>query len=127
MLSGAVSPDMKGKNRKTTSGLRATRLVTHNPEVIGSSLAPATIKSPLPTRKAAIFSARLQLFWTSPFLDTGVTQTMTQMGQKTRPEAEIPPPDFSAFGEDFFVYSVAVRTLSMVFAASFWAAVVTWA
>lgn len=24
---------MKGKNRKTTSGLRATRLVTHNPEV----------------------------------------------------------------------------------------------
>ena len=58
---------MKGKNRKTTSGLRATRLVTHNPEVIGSSLAPATIKSPLPTRKAAIFSARLQLFWTSPF------------------------------------------------------------
>ena len=58
---------------------------------------------------------------------SGVTQTMTQMGQKTRPEAEIPPPDFSAFGEDFFVYSVAVRTLSMVFAASFWAAVVTWA
>ena len=58
---------MKGKNRKTTSGLRATRLVTHNPEVIGSSLAPATIKSLLPTRKAAIFSARLQLFWTSPF------------------------------------------------------------
>ena len=67
MLSGAVSPDMKGKNRKTTSGLRATRLVTHNPEVIGSSLAPTTIKSLLPTRKAAIFSARLQLFWTSPF------------------------------------------------------------
>ena len=30
-----------------------------------------------------------------------MTQTMTQMGQKTRPEAEIPPPDFSAFGEDF--------------------------
>ena len=73
---------MKGKNRKTTSGLRATRLVTHNPEVIGSSLAPATIKSPLPTRKAAIFSARLQLFGHPHFLDTGVTQTMTQMGQK---------------------------------------------
>ena len=53
--------------------------------------------------------------------------TLTQMGQKTRPEAEIPPPDFSAFGEDFFVYRVAVRTLSMVFAASFWAAIVTWA
>ena len=118
MLSGAVSPDMKGKNRKTTSGLRATRLVTHNPEVIGSSLAPATIKSPLPV---------CNFFGHPHFLDTGVTQTMTQMGQKTRPEAEIPPPDFSAFGEDFFVYSVAVRTLSMVFAASFWAAVVTWA
>ena len=127
MLSGAVSPDMKGKNRKTTSGLRATRLVTHNPEVIGSSLAPATIKSPLPTRKAAIFSARLQLFWTSPFSGHRGDPNHDPDGSKTRPEAEIPPPDFSAFGEDFFVYSVAVRTLSMVFAASFWAAVVTWA
>ena len=100
---------------------------THNPEVVGSSPAPATIKAPLSSRKAVLFFHFCN-FWGRPrFLDTGVTQTMTQMGQKTRPEAEIPPPDFSAFGEDFFVYSVAVRSLSMVFAASFWAAIVTWA
>ena len=92
-----------------------------------SQLVLHSTKTPLSSRKAVFFFAFCNFFGRPHFLDTGVTQTMTQMGQKTRPEAEIPPPDFSAFGEDFFVYSVAVRTLSMVFAASFWAAVVTWA
>ena len=32
------------KNEKTTSGLRVSWVETHNPEVVGSSPAPATIK-----------------------------------------------------------------------------------
>ena len=39
----------------------------HNPEVVGSSPAPATIKTPLSSRKAVFFSALLQLWGTSPF------------------------------------------------------------
>ena len=39
----------------------------HNPEVVGSSPAPATTKAPLSGRKAVLFSALLQLLGTSPF------------------------------------------------------------
>ena len=56
-----------------------------------------------------------------------LTQTVTQTAQKTCPEAGSLPPGFSAFAEESCVYSAAIWTLSIVFAASFWAAVVTWA
>ena len=94
----------------------------HNPEVVGSSPAPATIKTSLSSRKAVFFLLFCN-YWGRPyFLDTGVTQTMTHTGQKIGPEAVFPPPGLRAFWR---VYSAAVRTFSMVLAASFWAAVVT--
>jgi len=58
------------------------------------------------------------------FLDTEVTQTVTQTGQKIGPEAAFPPPGFLSF---LWRQRAFARTFPMVFAASFWAAVVTWA
>ena len=71
----------------------------HNPEVVGSSPAPATTKSPLFSWKAVIFFHFCNFGRRSHFLDTGVTQTVTHTGQKTGPEAGTPPPGLRAFGE----------------------------
>ncbi len=73
-----------------------------------------------------IFFHFCNFFGRPHFLDTEVTQTVTQTGQKIGPEAAFPPPGFLSLGF-LGVYSAAVRTFSMVLAASFWAAVVTWA
>ena len=70
------------------------------------------------------FFAFCNFFGRPNFLDTGVTQTVTQTGQNRGPEAVFPPPVCRVF---WGVYSAAVRTFSMVLAASFWVAVVTWA
>ena len=58
------------------------------------------------------------------FLDTEVTQTVTHTGQKTCPEAVFSPPGFLTFLWHQIAFA---RTFPIVFAASFWAAVVTWA
>ena len=96
----------------------------HNPEVVGSSPAPATIKAPLSSRKAVLFFHFCNFFGRPHFLDTEVTQTVTQTGQKIGPEAAFPPPGFLSF---LWRQRAFARTFPMVFAASFWAAVVTWA
>ena len=62
------------------------------------------------------------------FLDTGVTQTHDPYGSKNRPGGGVSASGSSCFWERFWgIYNAAVRTLSMALAASFWAAVVTWA
>ena len=100
----------------------------HNPEVVGSSPAPATTKSPLSSRKAVIFSAFLQLLWTSPFSGHRSDPNRDPDGAKNVPGGGVFASGLSLFWERFFdVYSAAVRTFPIVFAASFWAAVVTWA
>ena len=96
----------------------------HNPEVVGSSPAPATTKSPLSSRKAVFFFHFCNFGRRPRFPDTGVTQTVTQTGQKIGPEAAFPPPGFLSF---LWRQRAFARTFPMVFAASFWAAVVTWA
>ena len=96
----------------------------HNPEVVGSSPAPATIKTPLSSRKAVFFFHFCNFFGRPHFLDTGVTQTVTQTGQKIGPEAVFSPPGFLSF---LWRQRAFARTFPMVFAASFWADVVTWA
>ena len=96
----------------------------HNPEVVGSSPAPATTKTPLSSRKAVFFFHFCNFFGRPHFLDTGVTQTVTQTGQKMCPEAVFSPPGFLSF---LWRQRAFARTFPMVFAASFWAAVVTWA
>ena len=96
----------------------------HNPEVVGSSPAPATTKTPLSSRKAVFFFHFCNFGRRPRFPDTGVTQTVTQTGQKIGPEAAFPPPGFLSF---LWRQRAFARTFPMVFAASFWAAVVTWA
>ena len=54
----------------------------HNPEVVGSSPAPATTKAPLSSRKAVLFFHFCNFFGRPHFLDTEVTQTVTHTGQK---------------------------------------------
>ena len=73
----------------------------HNPEVVGSSPAPATTKTPLSSRKAVFFFAFCNFFGRPHFLDTGVTQTVTQTGQKIGPEAAFPPPGLRSFSRNF--------------------------
>ena len=58
------------------------------------------------------------------FLDTEATQTVTHTGQKIGPEAVFLPPGFLTFLWHQIAFA---RTFPMVFAASFWAAIVTWA
>ena len=49
-------------------------------------------------------------------------------GSKNRPRGGVSASGSSCFWERFWgIYNAAVRTLSMALAASFWAAVVTWA
>ena len=49
-------------------------------------------------------------------------------GAKNRPRGGVSASGSSCFWEGFWgIYNAAVRTLSMALAASFWAAVVTWA
>ena len=78
----------------------------HNPEVVGSSPAPATTKTPLSSRKAVFFFAFCNFFGRPNFLDTGVTQTVTHTGQKTCPEAVFLPPGSRSFGRDFLMFTV---------------------
>ena len=73
----------------------------HNPEVVGSSPAPATTKTPLSSRKAVLFFHFCNFGGRPHFLDTGVTQTVTHTGQKIGPEAVFPPPGPLAFRRDF--------------------------
>ena len=73
----------------------------HNPEVVGSSPAPATTKAPLSSRKAVLFFHFCNFFGRPHFLDTEMTQTVTHTGQKIGPEAVFPPPGPLAFGRDF--------------------------
>ena len=96
----------------------------HNPEVVGSSPAPATTKTPLSSRKAVFFSAFCNFGGRPHFLDTEVTQTVTHTGEKRGPDAAFLPPGFLSF---LWRQRAFARTFPMVFAASFWAAVVTWA
>ena len=91
-----------------------------------SQLVLHSIKTPFSSRKAVFFLLFCNFFGRPYFLDTEVTQTVTQTGQKIGPEAVFPPPGLHAFWKRFLgVYSAAVRTFSMVLAASLWAAVVT--
>lgn len=99
-------------------------IAVYNPEVVGSSHAPATTKTPLSSRKAVFFFHFCNFGRRPRFPDTGVTQTVTQTGQKIGPEAAFPPPGFLSF---LWRQRAFARTFPMVFAASFWAAVVTWA
>ena len=100
----------------------------HNPEVVGSSPAPATTKTPLSSRKAVFFSALLQLWGTSPFPGHRGDPNRDPYGSKNGPGGGISVSGSSFFFEKFLLsYSAVVRTFSMVLAASFWAAVVTWA
>ena len=99
----------------------------HNPEVVGSSPAPATTKTPLSSRKAVFFSAFLQLWGTSPFPGHRGDPNRDPDRSKSVPGGGVSASGTSSLGEIFAVYSAAVRTFSMVLAASFWAAVVTWA
>ena len=60
--------------------------------------------------------------------DLRLTQTHDPDGAKNVPGGGVSASGSSCFLERFLgVYSTAVRTFSIVFAASFWAAVVTWA
>ena len=113
------------KDPESTAAQRMEKpTAAHNPEVVGSSPAPATIKAPLSSRKAVLFFHFCNFFGRPHFLDTEVTQTVTQTGQKIGPEAAFPPPGFLSF---LWRQRAFARTFPMVFAASFWAAVVTWA
>ena len=61
------------------------------------------------------------------FPDTGVTQTVTQTGQKCALAQLFRAKAFLLFGIIFCFQIAAVRTFSIALAASFCAAVVTWA
>ena len=88
-----------------------------------SQLVLHSTKTPLSSRKAVFFFAFCNFFGRPHFLDTGLTQTVTQTGQKRARRR-----CFRLFLERFLgVHSAAVRTFSMVLADSFWADVVTWA
>ena len=95
------------KGPESTAPQRMEKSVTaHNPEVVGSSPAPATIKTPLSSRKAVLFFHFCNFFGRPHFLDTGVTQTVTQTGLKTCPEAVFLPPGSRSFGRDFLMFTV---------------------
>ena len=103
-------------------------MAAHNPEVVGSSPAPATTKAPLSSRKAVLFPTLLQPLGTSLFSGHRGDPNPDPDGAKNVPGGGVSASGLSCFRERFLrVYSAAVRTFSMVLAASFWAAVVTWA
>ena len=100
----------------------------HNPEVVGSSPAPATTKTPLSSRKAVFFFHFCNFWRTSPFPGHRGDPNRDPYGSKNRPGGGVSASGSSCFWEGFWgIYNAAVRTLSMALAASFWAAVVTWA
>ena len=117
------------KDPESTAAQRMEKpTAAHNPEVVGSSPAPATTKTPLSSRKAVFFSALLQLWGTSPFPGHRGDPNRDPDGAKNVPGGGVFASGPFFFFERFLgVYSAAVRTFSMVLAASFWAAVVTWA
>ena len=78
----------------------------HNPEVVGSSPAPATTKAPLSSWNAVLFLPFCNFLGRPYFPDTGLTQTVTQTGQKTCPEAVFLPPGSRSFGRDFLMFTV---------------------
>ena len=69
----------------------------HNPEVVGSSPAPATTKAPLSSRKAVLFSALLQLVGTSPFPGHRVDPNRDPDGAKNMPWRSPSAPRLSCF------------------------------
>ena len=60
-------------------------IAAHNPEVVGSSPTPATIKSPLFSRKAVISFSFRNFFRHSPFRGHQVDPDSDPYGQKARP------------------------------------------
>ena len=75
-----------------------------------------------------VFLSLLQLWETSPFSGHRVDPNRDPDGAKNRPGGGVSASGSSCFWERFWgIYNAAVRTFSMVLAASFWAAVVTWA
>ena len=94
------------KGPESTAPQRMEKSVTaHNPEVVGSSPAPATTKTPLSGRKAVFFSALLQLWGTSPFPGHRGDPNRDPYGQKTCPEAVFSPPGSRSFGRDFLMFT----------------------
>ena len=73
----------------------------HNPEVVGSSPTPATIKSPLFSRKAVIFFCFHYFFSPLYFVVAGLTQTLTHTGEKRGPDAAVPCPGLALFWDIF--------------------------
>ena len=69
----------------------------HNRSVVGSSPAPATTKAPLSSWNAVLFLPFCNFLGRPYFPDTGLTQTVTQTGQKTCSEAVLPPPGCRLF------------------------------
>ena len=69
----------------------------HNPEVVGSSPAPATTKTPLSSRKAVFFSALLQLWGTSPFPGHRSDPNRDPDGAKNRPGGSVSTSGISCF------------------------------
>ena len=79
-------PFQAQKGSESTAPQRMEKpTAAHNPEVVGSSPAPATTKTPLSSRKAVFFFHFCNFGRRPRFLDTWVTQTVTQTGQKNAP------------------------------------------
>ena len=77
----------------------------HNPEVVGSSPAPATTKAPLSSRKAVLFPSFLQLWGTSPFPGHRGDPNRDPYGAKNVPGGGV----FASGLPDFFVASDSIR------------------
>ena len=122
-------PFQAQKGSESTAPQRMEKpTAAHNPEVVGSSPAPATTKTPLSSRKAVFFFHFCNFWRTSPFPGHRGDPNRDPYGSKNRPGGGVSASGSSCFWERFWgIYNVAVRTFSMVLAASFWAAVVTWA
>ena len=101
----------------------------HNPEVVGSSPAPATTKPSDFARNQTVFLYFCLKKFSEKlcgFAKFAVDPNRDPYGSKNAPGGGISASGSSFFFEKFLLtYSAAVRTFSMVLAASFWAAVVT--
>lgn len=103
-------------------------IAVYNPEVVGSSHAPQS-QNRLISMKSDGFSAFASKGFrrnNAILQNLQLPQTMTHTGQKNVPWRNSAVPRLSCCLEPFFHFQIAaVRTFSMVLAASFWAAVVT--
>ena len=121
------NPQPSQRKRQKIMGEDPQSLENHGfPQI--SQLVLHSTKTPLSSRKAVFFSALLQLWGTSPFPGHRGDPNRDPDGSKNRPGGGVSASGSSCFWERFWgIYNAAVRTLSMALAASFWAAVVTWA